>query len=100
VGDPDRATARRHGLRRSRWVAVGASFGAAVALTGTIAAVNAAPSADASGGSIVRADDIDDIDEIEEADEYLPAQPFAPQSSPQPATPQVAPRAHTRSGGS
>jgi hypothetical protein len=98
VGDPDRATARRHGLRRSRWVAVGASIGAAVALTGTIAAVNAAPSADASRARAVVGSD--EIDEIAEPDEYLPAQPFAPQSSPQPATPQIAPRAHTRSGGS
>jgi hypothetical protein len=89
------AEQRRQGLNRARWVAAGSAVGAAVLLTGTIAAVHAAPPSSHST-RLVRTDDaIGD-------DEYVPAQPFQPQSqsqsqSPQ-ATPQFQPRTH--SGGS
>ena len=92
------AEARRHGLNRARWIAAGSAVGAAVVLTGTVAVVHAAPS---SGHTqLIRSDDsIGD-------DEYVPAQPFQPQTqspsqsqtqSPQ-VTPQFQPRTH--SGGS
>jgi len=35
---------RRQGLRRARWIAAGTAVGAAAAVTGTVAAANAAPS--------------------------------------------------------
>lgn len=93
--------ARRHGLRRARWVAAGASVGAAVLLTGTIAAVNAAPSATGQSGRNgehdSRSDEIDD-------DEFGRAEPFSPealqQQVPRQSSPQVAPQPQTRSRGS
>jgi hypothetical protein len=91
------AEQRRQGLNRARWVAAGSAVGAAVLLTGTIAAVHAAP-ASSHSTRLARTDDaIGD-------DEYVPAQPFQPQSqsqSPsqsQQVTPQFQPRTH--SGGS
>jgi hypothetical protein len=89
------AEARRQGLTRARWVAAGAAVGAAVVLTGTVAVVHAAPSS--KSNQLVRTDDgVGD-------DEYVPAQPFQPQTQQpqqptQQQTPQVQPR--TRSGGS
>lgn len=95
---------RRQGLRRSRWIAAGASVGAAVLLTGTIAAVNAAPSGGADGsdpqlstGSNAGSRSYGEIDD----DEYEDARPFTPQQqSPQQQSPQLGPRPQTRSGGS
>jgi|SRR4029453_15363442 hypothetical protein len=96
---------RRHGLNRSRWIAAGAAAGAAVVLTGTIAVVHAAPSSPSDSSRLVRTDDgIGD-------DEYVPAEPFQPQTqspSQQPQTetqqtPQFSPQsgsARTNSGGS
>src|SRR5262245_25106468 len=90
---------RRHGMNRARWVAAGSAVGAAAVLTGTIAVVHAAPSS-SKPNQVIRSDDaIGD-------DEYVPAQPFQPQTqSPSQSqsqtpqfTPQVEPR--TRSGGS
>jgi hypothetical protein len=93
------AEQRRQGLHRARWVAAGSAVGAAALLTGTIAVVHAAPSS-SNPTQLVRTDDaIGD-------DEYVPAQPFQPQTqspsqsqsqSPQ-VTPQFQPRTH--SGGS
>ena len=89
--------ARRHGLNRARWVAAGAAVGAAVVLTGTVAVVHAAPSSSSNPNQLVRTDDgIGD-------DEYVPAQPFQPQTqtpsqSQTQIVPQVQPRTH--SGGS
>ena len=90
------AEARRTGLHRARWIAAGAAVGSAVVLTGTIAVVHAAPSSSGST-TIVRTDDgITD-------DEYVPAQPFQPQTQTQTQPtqqqqPQFQPR--TQSGGS
>src|SRR3954454_21354913 len=94
------AEARRQGLNRARWVAAGAAVGAAGVLTGTVAVVHAAPSSRSKSNQVVRTDDgIGD-------DEYVPAQPFQPQTQQQQQQqqqqptqqPQVQPR--TRSGGS
>ncbi|GMU78019.1 MAG: hypothetical protein AMXMBFR46_08160 [Acidimicrobiia bacterium] len=97
---------RRHGLRRARWVAAGASVGAAVLLTGTIAAVNAAPSATGRSGRNGEHDsrsDDDLRDEIDD-DEFGRAEPFSPealqQQVPRQSSPQLAPRPQTRSRGS
>jgi hypothetical protein len=100
------AEARRHGLNRARWVATGAAVGAAAVLGGTIAMVNAAPSSPSDSTQLVRTDDgIGD-------EEYVPAEPFQPQTQQQqqqtqPQTqqqiPQFSPQsgsAGTRSGGS
>ena len=91
------ADARRHGLMRARWVAAGAAVGAAAVLTGTIAVVNAAPSSPSDGTRVVRSDDgIDD-------GEYVPAEPFQPQSQQSTQAPQVSPQLaqpRTHSGGS
>jgi hypothetical protein len=95
------ADARRHGLNRARWIAAGAAVGSAVVVTGTIAVVHAAPSSPADATQIVRTDDgISD-------DEYVPAQPFQPQTEQQQQTQQVSPQLSpqsesggTRSGGS
>jgi hypothetical protein len=93
------AEARRTGLNRARWIATGAAVGSAVALTGTIAVVHAAPSS-SSNSRIVRTDDgISD-------DEYIPAEPFQPQTQTQqpqtqlPTQQQVPLQPGTRSGGS
>ena len=94
------AEQRRQGLNRSRWIAAGSAVGAAVVLTGTIAVVHAAPSSNPT--QLIRSDD------SVSGDEYVPAQPFQPQTqsqspsqsqtqSPQ-VTPQFQPRTH--SGGS
>ena len=92
------AEARRSGLHRARWIAAGAAVGSAVVLTGTIAVVHAAPSSPSDSTTSVRTDDgIAD-------DEYVPAQPFQPQtqqqqqSTQQQSQPQLQPR--TQSGGS
>ena len=90
------AEARRHGLNRARWVAAGAAVGAAVVLTGTVAVVHAAPSSTTNSNQLIRTDDgVGD-------DEYVPAQPFQPQtqtpSQSQTQVPQFQPRTH--SGGS
>ena len=70
---PTPAHGRRPRLRRARWVAVGASVGATIALTGTIAAVNAAPQLDPSTrGETERADPVIG------SEEYGGAQPFTP----------------------
>ena len=73
-------------------------MGSAVVLTGTIAVVHAAPSSPSDATTSVRTDDgIAD-------DEYVPAQPFQPQtqqqqqSTQQQSQPQHQPR--TQSGGS
>jgi hypothetical protein len=97
------AEERRHGLNRARWVATGAAVGVAAVLGGTIAMVNAAPSSPSDSTQSVRTDDgIGD-------DEYIPAEPFQPQTQQQtqPQTqqqiPQFSPQsgsAGTRSGGS
>src|SRR5262245_22051075 len=93
--------ARRQGLNRARWVAAGAAVGTAVVLTGTIAVVHAAPS-NSNGNQLIRSDDgIGD-------DEYVPAQPFQPQTQQQQQTPQPQTQTQqtpqfqpgTRSGGS
>jgi hypothetical protein len=93
------AETRRQGLHRARWIAAGSAVGAAVVLTGTIAVVHAAPSGSKST-QLVRSDDaVGD-------DEYVPAQPFQPQtqspSQSQTQTPQLTPQLQprTRSGGS
>ena len=92
------AEERRHGLNRARWVATGAAVGVAAVLGGTIAMVNAAPSSPSDARQLVRTDDgIGD-------EEYVPAEPFQPQTqSPsqqqtQQPTPQFQPRIN--SGGS
>jgi len=92
------AEARRSGLNRTRWIAAGAAVGSAVVVTGTIAVVHAAPSSPSGSTTVVRTDDgIGD-------DEYVPAQPFQPQTQQQPQStqqqtqPQLQPR--TQSGGS
>src|SRR5262245_42224559 len=94
------AEERRHGLNRSRWVATGAAVGVAAVRGGTIAMVNAAPSASSDSNRVIRTGNgIGD-------DEYEPAEPFQPQTqSPtqQPQqTPQFTPQFQpgTRSGGS
>ena len=91
------AEERRHGMRRARWVATGAAVGAAAVLGGTIAMVNAAPSSPADSNQLVRTDDgIGD-------DEYVPAEPFQPQTQQPQVSPQFTPpagSAGTRSGGS
>jgi|SRR6476619_3985803 len=92
--------ARRQGLKRARWIAAGAAVGSAVVLTGTIAVVHAAPSS-SHANQLIRSDN------GVGNDEYVPAQPFQPQTEQpqtqqqqptQQQTPQVQPR--TRSGGS
>jgi len=103
MGEPTTpAEARRQGLNRARWVATGAAVGTAALLGGVIAAVNGAPSSSKSHELIRSDDSVDD-------DEYVPAQPFQPQTQQQtqPQTQQQAPQfspqsgsARTRSGGS
>ena len=100
MGEPTTpAGARRQGLNRARWVATGAAVGTAAILGGVIATVNGAP-ASSNSHQLVRSDDgVGD-------DEYVPAQPFQPQTQTQPPStqpqtqpvPQFQPR--TRSGGS
>ena len=100
--------ARRQGLRRTRWITAGASFGAAVLLTGTIAAVHAAPSggSEPSDGNIGTGSnagsrsygEIDD-DEYEDARPFTPQQQ-SPQPTPQQQAPQLSPQPQTRSRGS
>ena len=100
MGEPTTpAEARRQGLNRARWVATGAAVGTAALLGGVIATVNGAP-ASSNSHQLVRSDDgVGD-------DEYVPAQPFQPQTQTQPqptqpqtqTVPQFQPR--TRSGGS
>ena len=82
--NPERVTPgeqRRSGLRRARWVAVGASVGAAAFLTGAIAAVNTAPSgnSDSDSNSSTQVQTNNRIAD----DEYTPAVPFSPQSQTQ-----------------
>jgi len=79
-------------LHRARWVAAGSAVGAAVVLTGTVAVVHAAPSSKST--QLVRSND------AVGNDEYVPAQPFQPQTQSQSpsVSPQLQPR--TRSGGS
>jgi hypothetical protein len=100
MGEPTTpAEARRQGLNRARWVVTGAAVGTAALLGGVIAAVNGAPASSSNSNSVVRTDDgIGD-------DEYVPAQPFQPQTQQQQTqpqtqqqTPQFSPG--TRSGGS
>ena len=98
MGEPTTpAEARRQGLNRARWVATGAAVGTAALLGGVIATVNGAPASSSNSHQLVRSDDgVDD-------DEYVPAQPFQPQTQQQqpqtqPQTPQFSPG--TRSGGS
>ena len=91
------AEARRTGLHRTRWIAAGAAVGSAVVLTGTIAVVHAAPSSSGTTTTVRSDEGIGD-------DEYVPAQPFQPQTQTQqqPTQPQsqsqLQPR--TQSGGS
>ena len=98
MGEPTTpAEARRQGLNRARWVATGAAVGTAALLGGVIATVNGAP-ASANSHQLVRSDDgIGD-------DEYVPAQPFQPQTQTQPTQPQTQTvpqfQPRTRSGGS
>ena len=90
------AEERRHGLNRSRWIATGAAVGAAAVLGGTIAMVNAAPSAPSDSNRVIRTGNgIGD-------DEYEPAEPFQPQTQQPQQTPQFTPQFQpgTRSGGS
>jgi hypothetical protein len=89
---------RRQGLNRARWVATGAAVGAAAILGGTIAVVNGAPASSSNSNQLTRSDDgVGD-------DEYVPAQPFQPQTQQQtqPQTQQQVPQfqPRTRSGGS
>jgi hypothetical protein len=98
MGEPTTpAEARRQGLNRARWVATGAAVGTAALLGGVIATVNGAP-ASSNSHQLVRSDDgIGD-------DEYVPAQPFQPQTQTQPTQPQTQTvpqfQPRTRSGGS
>jgi hypothetical protein len=109
MGEPTTpAEARRQGLNRARWVATGAAVGTAAILGGVIATVHGAPASSSNSHQLVRSDDgVGD-------DEYVPAQPFQPQTQTQPQTqqqqpqtqqqsPQLSPQsgsARTRSGGS
>jgi hypothetical protein len=95
------ADQRRLGVHRARWIATGAAVGAAAVLGGTIAVVNAAPSTPSDSTRLVRTDD--DIGD----DEYVPAEPFQPQTeqqqTPTQQVPQLSPQpgsARTHSGGS
>jgi len=98
MGEPTTpAETRRQGLNRARWVATGAAVGTAALLGGVIATVNGAP-ASSNSHQLVRSDDgIGD-------DEYVPAQPFQPQTQTQPTQPQTQTvpqfQPRTRSGGS
>ena len=101
MGEPTTpAEERRQGLNRARWVATGAAVGAAALLGGVIAAANGAPASSSDSNQLVR--DNDGIGD----DEYVPAQPFQPQTQQQqtqPQTPQFSPQSGsggTRSGGS
>jgi hypothetical protein len=77
------AEERRHGLNRARWVATGAAVGVAAVLGGTIAMVNAAPSSPSDSSQLVRTDDgVGD-------EEYVPAEPFRPQTQQQHTQPQT-----------
>ena len=82
--------ARRSGLRRTRWIAAGVSVGAAAFLTGTIAAVNAAPSNDSNSGSN-SSTRVQTNNRIRD-DEYAPAVPFSPQTQTQAPSQQVIPQ--------
>jgi hypothetical protein len=105
MGEPTTpAEVRRQGLNRARWVATGAAVGAAALLGGVIAAVNPAPASPSDSTQQIRTDTgVGD-------DEYVPAEPFQPQTQQQQTqpqtqqqTPQFSPQsgsAGTRSGGS
>lgn len=118
--------ARKHGLRKSRWVAAGAAVGAAAFLTGIIAGVNGAddnslqppqisstngdsqytPRSD--DGSATRFDDDDDYDDDYDDDDeddrpFTPQQPSGSASGSSGSTqqsPSFTPQPQTRSGGS
>ena len=98
MGEPTTpAEARRQGLNRARLVATGAAVGAAALLGGVIAAVNGAPASPSDSTQQIRSGVGDD--------EYVPAQPFQPQTQQQqaqPQSPQQSPQFSpgTRSGGS
>ena len=96
--------ARRQGLRKTRWIAAGASVGAAVLLTGTIAVVNAAPS-NATGSSVTspsgQARQSDDGARSYDDDSYGSARPYTPtQQVPTQQVPTFTPRPQTRTRGS
>ena len=100
--------ARRQGLRRTRWVAAGASVGAAVLLTGTLAVVNAAPSnassksSDGSSSGTVRSDNgySNSADDYGSARTYTPPQYTPQQQIPTQQAPSYTPLPQTRTRGS
>jgi len=90
--EPTTPGTRRQGLHRARWVAAGSAVGAAVVLTGTVAVVHAAPSSKST--QLIRSND------AVGNDEYVPAQPFQPQTQSQSPSVSPQPQPRTRSGGS
>jgi hypothetical protein len=90
-----------HGLRRARWIAAGASVGAAVVLGGTIAVVHPASStANGTTERTGRKQRLGDRDRAEIADdEFEPARPFTPRPPASPAL-RSSPQPHTTSRGS
>lgn len=115
--------ARKHGLRKSRWVAAGAAVGAAAFLTGIIAGVNGAdsngiptqPISSTNGGvqSAPRSDDGYSSNDEYESDDDDFERPFTPQQPSGSASgsagsasgstqqaPSFTPQPQTRSGGS
>jgi hypothetical protein len=90
-----RGDARRRRLGRTRWVAGGVAVGSTIALTGAIAAVNAAPGESSVG-----------VEVAPDSEEYTTGRPFTPEESLADddvdlgAASPIVPAPQTRSGGS
>jgi hypothetical protein len=89
-----RGDARRRRLGRTRWVAGGVAVGSTIALTGAIAAVNAAPGESSVG-----------VEVVPDAEEYATGRPFTPEESLDDdvdlgGASAIVPAPQTRSGGS